>query len=410
MTEHAVSLAKRLWVPCFAALLLASYPDCSQTGTEPLRHATVIRHLSIHESPSEYCAWPSLARTAGGDLIVLFTRSEEHLGPNGAILLSRSTDNGKSWLPPVVVLDSPIDDRESGVTTLRDGRILSHFWSTFWTTESYERLPANSYRRDVLDRWIGAVQQPGYRNAEKSAGAWSALSSDGGRTWSKLVRGFDSVHGGIELTSGRLLLASYRTTRDSILVHEADSVTGTWHQVASLASPQPDSMGFAEPHMLQLPSGRVIMMIRTTPRANTDQNRWGVLWESYSDNNGKTWVTPFATALWGHPPHLALLSDGRVLCTYGYRRSPYGERACLSSDGVRWDLRDELILRDDAPNGDLGYPASIELEPGVVLTVYYQPDVAAGTIQQMDPPDPERKKPGILGTIWKVPSRANALQ
>ncbi len=116
-------------------------------------------------------------------------------------------------------------------------------------------------------------------------------------------------------------------------------------------------------------------------------------------------MRPFETSLWGLPPHLTLLSDGRVLCTYGYRRAPYGERACLSSDGVNWDLRDEVILRDDAPNGDLGYPASIEIEPGVVLSVYYQPDVPPGTIQQMNPPDPDRVKPGILGTIWKVPTR-----
>ena len=116
-------------------------------------------------------------------------------------------------------------------------------------------------------------------------------------------------------------------------------------------------------------------------------------------------MKPFATPLWGHPPSLALLSDGRVLCTYGYRRPPYGQRACLSNDGVHWDLQDELVLRDDAPNADLGYPASIELEPGTILTVYYQPDVPAGTIQQMNPPDPQRTKPGILGTIWKVPPR-----
>ena len=30
-------------------------------------------------------------------------------------------------------------------------------------------------------------------------------------------------------------------------------------------------------------------------------------------------------------------------------------------------------MRDDAENGDLGYPASGELEPGKIITVYYQP-------------------------------------
>ena len=39
---------------------------------------------------------------------------------------------------------------------------------------------------------------------------------------------------------------------------------------------------------------------------------------------------------------------------------------------MTWDIENEMVLRDDAPNGDLGYPASIELEPGEILTVYYQ--------------------------------------
>ena len=62
-----------------------------------------------------------------------------------------------------------------------------------------------------------------------------------------------------------------------------------------------------------------------------------------------------------------------------------------------------MVLRDDAPNKDLGYPVSIELEPGTILTVYYQPNVPPGANPRMVPPDPLRTKPGILGTIWKLP-------
>jgi sialidase-1 len=183
----------------------------------------------------------------------------------------------------------------------------------------------------------------------------------------------------------------------------ADSVSGSWRRLATIASPHPESLSLGEPHMLQLKTGRVIMMIRATAHPYNDLDPRCVLWESYSDDNGKTWVAPFATSLWGSPPHLVLLADGRVLCTYGYRRPPYGQRACLSDDGLNWSLREEVVLRDDAPNGDLGYPASVELERGVILTVYYQPDVPPGTFQRMNPPDPHRTKPGILGTIWKVP-------
>ena len=79
----------------------------------------------------------------------------------------------------------------------------------------------------------------------------------------------------------------------------------------------------------------------------------------------------------GKPPHLLRLADGRLLVTYGYRHEPYGERACLSHDGGRtWDYAHELILRDDAPTGDLGYPATTQLDDGTLLTVYYQQERA----------------------------------
>ena len=67
---------------------------------------------------------------------------------------------------------------------------------------------------------------------------------------------------------------------------------------------------------------------------------------------------------------------------------PYGQRARISrDDGATWS--DEIILRDDGPDGDLGYPCSVELPGGDILTVYYQ------------------KRPGeslcsILWTQWRI--------
>ena len=76
--------------------------------------------------------------------------------------------------------------------------------------------------------------------------------------------------------------------------------------------------------------------------------------------------------------------------------------ACISEDGITWKIENEIILRDDAFNKDLGYPVSVELEPGIVLTAYYQPDPKDGD-QRMTPPDPKRHRPDILGMIWRVP-------
>jgi hypothetical protein len=337
-------------------------------------------------------------------LVVVFCRSEEHLGPDGAILLSRSTDNGGHWNSPEVFYDTPIDDRECGLTLLKEGTLMVHVWSTFHTPTSYNALSRSSYDEVVLDRWIRTVDSPSYRAAAKHEGGWTLLSSDGGTTWSAPIAGTDAVHGGLQLDNGTLLAASYRRERDSVGVYMAESPLAPWKRIAIIRSPRPDSLRFSEPHILQLPTGRVIMMIRVAVKPYNDSDPRCYLWGTYSDDRGHTWAEPYPTPLWGFPPHLLLLSDGRVLCTYGYRRAPYGQRACVSNDGVTWREQDEVILRDDAPNKDLGYPASVELEPGVVLTIYYQPNVPPGVVQRMEPPDPDRVKPGILGTIWRLPA------
>ncbi len=376
-------------------------PAARPTALKP--RAEILSHVTVYQKPGAYCAWPSVARTSTGDLVVVYTRSEEHMGPDGAILLSRSTDSGMTWLEPVVLRDSPLDDRESGITTLRSGMLIGHCWSTQHTRASYEHLPVDSYEPDVLHRWIDHVETPAYHAAGTLQGGWMVRSDDGGRTWTEPVRATETVHGGIELADGSLLIASYRITRDSVTVHRADSASGEWSQIAVVAPRHNDSLRLGEPHMVQLPSGRIVMMMRATTKPYNDEDPRCVLWETYSDDGGETWLEAYATPLWGFPPHLALLSDGRVLCTYGYRRPPYGQRACISSDGITWKKEDEIVLRADAPNGDLGYPASIEVTPGVILTVYYQPQVPPGTIQRMKPPDPHRTKPGILGTFWRLP-------
>jgi len=388
-----------------SALILSGILSPAQENHPEKGKARIIRHCVIAEIRGQYCAWPSVVRAANGDLIVMFTRTEEHLGPDGAILGARSTDNGGSWQSPFVIYNTPIDDRESGITLLADGTIVAHLWSTFHTRAGYAALAPLSYERSTLDRWSALVDAPGYRACAKSEGAWTILSRDHGRTWSGPVNGCDAVHGGVQLRTGTLLVASYRLDSPRIGVYSAMTPGMKFTRIASIESPTADSVGFGEPHLLQMSSGRVIMLIRATALRYDDMSPRCVLWETYSDDNGETWVRPFRTPLWGFPPHLLQVSDGRILCSYGYRRPPFGERACISDDGITWDVKNEIVLRDDAPNGDLGYPASVELGPGRILTVYYQPNVPGGTVQEMHPPDSSRTKPGILGTIWTVPSR-----
>ena len=364
----------------------------------------IIKHMEVYASHDEYCAWPDMIRAANGDLLVSFCINEEHLGPDGKIVVCRSTDNGETWQAPTIVLNTPIDDREPGFSVLNDGRIITHNWSTFWTAEKFRDLPPLAYEENMIERWAAHVDQPKYKEARKFEGETSRLSEDNGQTWTDLKYSKDSCHGSIELSDGTLLIASYRLDTPQIGVYKTSSIEEEWERIALLSSPRPDSIRLGEPHIVQLPSGRIIMMIRATTIPYNDGDLRCLLHCSYSDDNGNTWVKPFITPLWGYPPHVLLLSDGRVLCTYGHRRPPFGQRACISNDGITWKKENEFILRDDAFNKDLGYPASIELEPGKILSIYYQPDPADGD-QMMEPPDPNRSRPDILGTIWRVKNK-----
>ena len=363
-------------------------------------------HFEIYGKHAEYCAWPAIVRNRRGEIVVSFCSSDEHLGPQGKLLAMHSPDEGGTWQSPVVIRDSVLDDRDVGLTALRDGRILAHIRSMRHTRERYESLAPDSYEPEVLDAWIRRVERPDYAAARGLAGEWVSVSADHGRSWTEAARGPTSVHGGIELSSGEILVATpppgAPPGKDYIGVFRTDSRLAGWQCIARVESAAVPDRHFGEPHLVELPTGRLVMMIRSTAEPYDDEHPRNVLWITYSEDGGESWAAMEPTSLWGFPPHLLLLPDGRVVCTYGHRRPPYGQRACVSPDGMTWDRAGEVVLREDAQCGDLGYPASIALRSGRILTVYYQPP-AASPPPCMKPPDPCRWKPDILGTIWDLP-------
>ncbi len=113
--------------------------------------------------------------------------------------------------------------------------------------------------------------------------------------------------------------------------------------------------------------------------------------EAYrSTDDGKTWKAEGKIAAEigaGNPPSLLKLRDGRLVVIYGYRRPPFGMRARVSADqGRTWG--EEIVLRTDGGNTDLGYPRSVERADGRVVTAYYY---------NLD----NRKVRFIGATIWK---------
>jgi hypothetical protein len=69
--------------------------------------------------------------------------------------------------------------------------------------------------------------------------------------------------------------------------------------------------------------------------------------------------------------------------SYGYRRTPFGNEARVSTDkGRTW--QEPVKLSADG-SGDLGYPSTVELSDGAMLTVWYEkrPDSPNAVLRQV---------------------------
>ena len=153
---------------------------------------------------------------------------------------------------------------------------------------------------------------------------------------------------------------------------------GEFEYLSSIGEAYP----YCESHSIVIPNGKIIVHIRLDDKFTVYQS------ESY--DNGKTFTKPHPIGLnHGSPPHLMLHSSGVLISSYGYRLEPFGQRVMFSKDGGEiWDT--DYILRDDGNDGDLGYPCTVELKDGSLLTVYYQAEKG-------------RNNCVIMQSIWELP-------
>ena len=141
----------------------------------------------------------------------------------------------------------------------------------------------------------------------------------------------------------------------------------SWHWLAEIPARDGDDRNqYWELHAVEAADGRIIAQIRN----HNPTNKLETL-ESESADGGKTWSPPRAIGVWGLPSHLLRLRDDRLLMTYGYRRAPFGNQARISEDhGRSWS--EPIVLSEDGVSTDLGYPSTVELADGTLLSVWYE--------------------------------------
>ena len=144
-------------------------------------------------------------------------------------------------------------------------------------------------------------------------------------------------------------------------------------------SDEPDGFQIM-PASLRLDEKRILVAVRCTERGEFTESRHWI--DTYlSNDDGMTWTNvgrPVpASGMGGNPPTLTRLEDGRIVLIFGYRAEPFGIRAKISDNsGKSWG--DDIILRDDGGNGDLGYPRTTMRPDGSLVTAYYYNDTVEG--------------------------------
>jgi hypothetical protein len=353
-----------------AAAAFAILPSRRSFAATP--QAEILETKIISLDRRFYSGWPTVCRLASGRLMVTCSGGREaHVCPFGRVEMIASDDDGQTWTWPRTLLDGPIDDRDSGCLETAKGSLLV----TTFTSLAYEPglSAANKegkWDAEKLTRWNGVNNRLSTEARKKELGVWMIRSTDGGLTWTpKYDCLVSSPHGPIQLADGRLLYAGKDLWRPGKRVGVAESTDDgqTWKWLADIAPRQGDTHEeYHELHAVETEGGRIVAQIRNHNKTNERETL-----QCESKDGGKTWTEPKSIGVWGLPSHLLKLRDGRILMSYGHRRSPFGNQARLSTDQCRtWS--EPIILSGDGAGGDLGYPSTVELADGTLLTVWYE--------------------------------------
>ncbi len=335
-----------------------------------LAHAVAVKNV---------CAWPNLKKLADRSVVATIFNQPCHGLWEGDIDCWATIDGGKSWqFRGRPAPHEPTTNRMlAAAGTNAKGELI---------------VLASGYSHRNPPPPEGKPTSPNTGGAPMAI--WVCLSADYGKTWTRAE--------GVELPSksrstgttklsdrlipfgdvsvigeGKLGVCLYAwepvlKTHDAYFFTSADDGR-TWKFASVIAQG-----GLNETTLLRLRSGDLLACGRTMKDQHLELLR--------STDNGRSWKQEQQlTGPLEHPAHLIELSDGRVLLTYGNRslanwkskwsngspgkaEFPKGIGVRISADSGRTWSEPERIASFD---GDGGYPSTVELPDGRLLTGFY---------------------------------------
>ena len=334
-----------------------------------------ITHEVIYNNGFRHVHPADLIKLQNGEILLMWREGTEHISDDGDVVMLRSKDGGKTWGDRQVIASiKHVDEREGCGIQLKDGTIIVGIYFNGLYNPDGTYMPGPEREAKLAE------------SGKRHLGAYMLQSKDNGHTWSEPYQietkdmPYSSLEGPtdapIEMPDGSIVMGIIgysphgdHGNRSAVMIRSTDQGKTWKHLSVMAADPGGKQGGFMEPGIVRTKTGRIVTALRNH---GTDHP----IYVTYSDDDGKTWAPVKRTAMIGHPVDLIQLADGRILATYGIRpgshTSPGGIRACFSSDnGETWDIQTEFQIRNDFPNWDIGYPESMELPDGRVLSVYY---------------------------------------
>jgi len=299
------------------------------------------------------CAWPNLTLMPDGSITALIFNKPSHGQEEGNAVCYASVDGGRSWqYRGVPAPNDPGTNRMNLAAGLSNDGSLVTIVSGWGGKDFREYILPNEVCRSV----------------------------DGGKTWTRdgifnLPEGEPGLipFGDIVRLGGKTLAAAAygyidRKSKPAYLLFSYDDGY-TWGDAVPMGT-FGDGPGnyneYNEVAPLRIRPTRWLAAVRTL---RSD------LQLIVSGDEGKTWKIPENLSNGGltkrseHPAHLLRLQDGRILLTYGMRWGVHGTGARVSGDeGKTWGAPMVVFYYG---GGDGGYPSSVELEDGTIVTAYY---------------------------------------
>lgn len=342
---------------CSIALLAASL---GWTQAAPADEVHLFRSLKADRTrvyqgpPGSGGGHPLVCRLGNGEVLAVFQAWDAD--SDWRILSARSGDGGLRWSEPRVLVDSPESEGNLALGVLRDGTVLLGY-ETFQILRGKDAPPARYLAYQVM------------------------RSSDHGRSWSSPVKIPDdpdslalaSYSSILQLADGTLLMPLYAYVEDEeggagqqssprhfSYVYRSHDGGRSWGDRSLIAA------GFNETNLVHLKSGKLLAVMRE------EQKPPGRSALAESTDGGRHWSRPrYVTGASQHPAGLLQMPDGTVVLSHGVRHPPYGAQALLSRDGGRtWDRTRKIMLGYHSWGGG-GYPCTIRLDSGHLLTLYY---------------------------------------